>query len=206
MSSRLHTFTGIGFDPLSPDPADVRLDDIAQALSNTCRFGGHTPRFYSVAQHAVLVAAQVLERIDRPDWALLALHHDSAEAYIGDWPRPVKAGVVFYRPVHQPDSADNPQGYLKTPIAAAETKIHEAILTGLGILDDVAAHDIIRKADDGMLVSELRGLFHQVPDRFTGRNWIECPPIAPHQCQAPHEAKEAFLSLHAGLLRMMGAA
>ena len=77
--SRLHTFTGRGFDPLNPRAEDVQLEDIAHHLGNTCRFGGATPKFYSVAQHAVLVALMVLEASRRPDWALLALHHDSAE-------------------------------------------------------------------------------------------------------------------------------
>ena len=122
-NSRLHTFSGQGFDPLNPCTKDVRLEDIAHALAQTCRFGGHTPRHYSVAQHAVFVALLVLKVSRRPDWALLALHHDSAEAYLGDIPRPIKRGVVFVSKIRQVDAQDW-IGYHHTLFEAAEAEFN----------------------------------------------------------------------------------
>lgn len=59
--------------------------DIAHALSNICRFGGHTIEHYSVAEHSILVAALAPE-----DFKLEALLHDAAEAYVGDVIKPLK--------------------------------------------------------------------------------------------------------------------
>lgn len=88
--STLETYTGLYLDYLDPDPADVCVEDIARALSMTCRFGGHVTRYFSVAEHAVNVAHYVENVTGDPLMALAALHHDSHEAYIGDLPTPLK--------------------------------------------------------------------------------------------------------------------
>ena len=99
--SWIDTWSGRKFWPLDPHPQDVAIEDIAGALSNLCRFGGHTREFYSVAQHSVLVA-EVLsaEPADTRMWALL---HDAAEAYLVDVPRPLKTTAAFasYREAEQ---------------------------------------------------------------------------------------------------------
>jgi hypothetical protein len=66
------------------------LSDIAHALSMICRFGGHTPIFYSVAEHSVRVGRAVWGATGNHDLALYGLLHDAAEAYIGDVVWPVK--------------------------------------------------------------------------------------------------------------------
>src|ERR1700724_2684254 len=78
------TFTGRRFYPLSPRVEDVCIEDIAHALSNICRYGGHCREFYSVAQHCNMVSDWM------PEFKLEGLLHDSPEAYIGDMVRPVK--------------------------------------------------------------------------------------------------------------------
>ena len=87
----LATASGKLLDLAQPSPAAIDVTDIALALSRICRFGGLSNRFYSVAQHAVLVSNIVSEDLARPDLAFDALHHDSHEAYVGDLPRPVRA-------------------------------------------------------------------------------------------------------------------
>lgn len=79
------TYTGKVFDFDSPSDGPVCLEDIAHALGMLCRFNGHIRRFYSVAQHSVLVSKLV-----DPRYALLALFHDAAEAYVGDMVSPLK--------------------------------------------------------------------------------------------------------------------
>lgn len=46
---------GLRFYLTDPRPDEVTLEDVAHALSMQCRFGGHTSRFYSVAQSCVYV-------------------------------------------------------------------------------------------------------------------------------------------------------
>lgn len=77
------------------------VEDIAAALSNLCRFAGHCPAFYSVAQHSVIVAYQVLLRTGCAATALAALMHDAAEAYMVDIPRPLKRMLPEYRAIER---------------------------------------------------------------------------------------------------------
>lgn len=90
------TSSGIYFDPINPDPALIRIEDIAHALSNTARFNGHTHTFYSVAEHCCWVS----------DWVpvehkLTALMHDATEAYLSDITRPVKPALVGYKEIEE---------------------------------------------------------------------------------------------------------
>lgn len=87
----MQTATGRKFWPLDPRPNEVCIEDIAHALSMLCRFGGHCLRFYSVAEHSVLLA-----RAAPGPHKLWALLHDAAEAYVLDMVRPVKPHLVGY--------------------------------------------------------------------------------------------------------------
>lgn len=81
----LRTASGLQIDLEYLHPDHVKVSDIARALSCVCRFAGHVPTFYSVAQHAVLVSLLVPDPLRRA-----ALHHDDSEAYLGDVSRNLK--------------------------------------------------------------------------------------------------------------------
>jgi hypothetical protein len=72
------------FDFLDPHGSDFSIDDVAHGLANICRYTGQCRRFYSVAEHSILVSDTVSE------FAYEALLHDAAEAFIGDVTRPLK--------------------------------------------------------------------------------------------------------------------
>lgn len=78
----IFTYGGGTIEPLDPDPEDITLEAIAHALSHQCRWTGHTLKFYSVAEHSVLVSEM--------EPSLEALLHDASEAYLADLARPIK--------------------------------------------------------------------------------------------------------------------
>jgi 5'-deoxynucleotidase YfbR-like HD superfamily hydrolase len=90
------TASGRRFDLLAPDPATVDPLDLAHALSNLCRFGGHTRVHYSVAQHSLLVS----ELAGRP-FRLAGLLHDAAEAYVGDVVGPLARRMREFRDIER---------------------------------------------------------------------------------------------------------
>lgn len=86
----IETASGLKYDFRHPTAEQVTLSDIAHALSHTCRFGGHTERFYSVADHSVYVSELVEASTGSRHMALHGLMHDAHEAYLGDVPKPLK--------------------------------------------------------------------------------------------------------------------
>lgn len=85
MSNYIETMSGRKIDFFDPDPEQIVIEDIVTALMNTCRFGGHTHRFYSVMAHSENVSLLVPDSLKYE-----AIMHDAAEAYIGDMPTPFK--------------------------------------------------------------------------------------------------------------------
>jgi 5'-nucleotidase len=81
----IQTYTGKAFYPQNPTPESIDIIDIAHALSQQCRFTGHTSSFYSTAQHSVLVSYLCNE-----ENKLYGLIHDGSEAFTGDLAAPTK--------------------------------------------------------------------------------------------------------------------
>lgn len=84
--------SGAHFNYNKPEESDVTIDDIASALSNVCRFSGHLPRFYSVAQHLVNASHIVPD-----EHAFTALMHDTAECFTNDLPTPLKWALPIFK-------------------------------------------------------------------------------------------------------------
>jgi hypothetical protein len=94
MKPYIQTVNGRAFD--FTDMSDNVLDiyEIGTALSKLCRYTGHCNRFYSVAQHSILVSHLV-----PPEIALEGLLHDAAEAYLGDVSSPLKQLLPEYQQI-----------------------------------------------------------------------------------------------------------
>ena len=110
-----------------PEESDVTLDDIASALSKICRFSGHLPCFYSVAQHLVNTS-----RLVKPSLALDALMHDTAEAFTNDLPTPLKWAIPAFKDL--------------------EAKIESAMSKKFGF--NYPYHEDVKQADTQMLILE----------------------------------------------------
>lgn len=94
--SCITTLSGRFFDILKPEEYEYDIEEIAQALSNLCRYTGHVNRFYSVAEHSVLVS-----RIVPDNLALCGLLHDASEAFLGDVSSPLKKLLPEYKEIEE---------------------------------------------------------------------------------------------------------
>ena len=158
--SFIQTASGKHFDYLNASTDDVVIEDIATALSNICRFAGHLPEFYSVAQHSVLCS-----QIVQPEFAFEALLHDAAEAYCLDMPAPLKALLPDYRRL--------------------ETMIDDLIRSAFGL--PFHHSDVVKYADLIMLATERRdleiddGTRWPILDGVPASDLIQIIPLRPGQ-------------------------
>jgi hypothetical protein len=135
----MQTFTGLAFYPMDPRVEDIRIQDIAHSLGMICRYGGHVKRFYSVAEHCVLMSQAVA-----PENALWALLHDATEAYVGDMVRPLKHQLPEYM--------------------AAEDRIMGLIATRFGLTGSMPAE--VKEADNRILLNERAALLGPRPQAW----------------------------------------
>lgn len=188
----IQTHSGKAFDVTRPEPGDVVIEDIAHALCMLCRFNGHTDRFYSVAEHSLLVL-RCCETCS-PATALTALLHDAHEAYTGDLADPLKRHAWLM------DSGGT------WTWSSLEDGVQVAILIGLGLRDLVPRIDgdryLINKADRRALATEKRDLLGDCE-----RAWdVGAPPLARREMDLRYPApmgdvKIAFLEEYHTLAR-----
>ncbi len=173
----LQTVSGRWVNPFDPDPAQLDAGDIARALANQCRFGGHSRVFYSVAQHSVIVSRLVEERGGDVEDVFAALMHDASEAYLGDMPHPLKH---------------------RSPLGAAfrdaEDHLERAIRDRFGIKGGVPA---IKAADRALLATERRAFSAET------WKWPELDGVEPLDLElvawSPDRAAEEFAKRYAEL-------
>ncbi|MDP0506844.1 MAG: hypothetical protein Q7K47_06360 [Fusobacterium sp. JB019] len=92
----INTYSGVEFYPLSPKEDEIKIEDIAHALSLVCRGNGHVKYFFSVAQHSINCYLEAKARGYSREIQLGCLLHDASEAYLSDITRPVKKELSEY--------------------------------------------------------------------------------------------------------------
>mgnify|MGYP001559297552 CR=1 FL=1 len=168
----IETYSGIKFFPLAPKIEDINIVDIAHALSNICRFNGHSSYFYSVAQHSVLVSLIAEKDNYSREIQLQCLLHDAAECYFADISSPVKKSI-------------------KNKIHPIETKLESIIAKKYGVLYPFS--DKVKEMDLKALATEARFLeFKHIED------WKIIKNITPvldldFECLYPEDSKKLFL-------------
>ncbi|QCJ70481.1 hypothetical protein C9446_11840 [Providencia heimbachae] len=161
--SYISTFTGKHFDFINISADDICIKDIAQGLSNECRFAGQIDQFYSVAQHSVYVSQIVPQ-----EYALEALLHDASEAYCKDLPSPLKALLPEYKVI--------------------EKKVQKVICYKWDIPKIISG--VVHYADLTMLATERRDLevdgdnFWPILDGVPPSDLITINPLLPIQARA----------------------
>ncbi len=69
----------------NPQASQIDIADIAVGLANKAHFNGQMERYFSIAEHSMMVCNWTPHNLK-----LVALLHDASEAYLGDISKPLK--------------------------------------------------------------------------------------------------------------------
>jgi hypothetical protein len=157
--------SGAWFDFGAPASSNFTIEDIAHGLANMCRYAGQCRRFYSVAEHSILVSETAV------GFELEALLHDAAEAFMGDITRPLKQMLPEYKKI--------------------EKDVEEAILIKFGLTAPLPLE--VKEADLRVLAAEQSQIMPRGTDDWVReQNVVPAPVIVQHL--KPEQAKRAFLN------------
>ena len=106
--------------PLSPKKEQIKIEDIAHALSFMTRANGQFPEFYSVGQHSIHCMEEAQARGYSKRVQLACLLHDGSEAYMADIIRPIKKHLPGYLEIEAGLQGTIYEKYLDTPLTEEE--------------------------------------------------------------------------------------
>ena len=162
-SIMLHS--GAWFDFASPHTSPFTIEDIAHGLAHICRYSGQCNRFYSVAEHSLLVSETAT------GFEFEALMHDAAEAFLGDITRPLKQMLPDYKRI--------------------EGEVERAIFSRFGIQTPLPRE--VKKADLRVLAAEQRQIMPPgTDDWLRGQDVVPAPIVVRNL--SPEEAKREWLA------------
>lgn len=173
LNNTIKVAAGHYIDLVNPDPDSIEIKSIAAALSKICRFGGHCPKFYSVAEHCIH-ATEMAYHEGYTDDALAAVFlHDAAEAYIGDMVKPLKVTMPQY--------------------AEAEKRMEAAIQAAFNV-DFLKWADVIKRFDRAMLKAEKVTMWPEDTEKWAGFGEVE-DRVVQFQFWDPVQAESQFLKM-----------
>lgn len=190
----IETASGRGVDLRDPQPADIALADIAHHLAQTNRYTGATSfgdfcRPISVAEHAVIVAHRLKAQTYPARVILAGLHHDDAEAYLGDVSRPLKALLPAYSRIEE-QFAEVIEEALDLPPITQNEKL------AVKLADDWA----LSMEAHWLMLSRGRGWFCEGKYQPQKQHEIDMHPVGAD----PARNRQKFLDLHYALTRRLG--
>jgi len=189
----LATASGQKLRPGSVNPEQVEIEDIAHGLAHAFRFGGQSPKGYTVAQHSVEVSRQVPEKD-----ALWGLLHDAAEAYLCDVPRPIKRHMHLCITI----GTNTGERFALVPFEVVEEDTLHAVITRFDLLWPMPKS--VAWADDRELARERRDLFDERQPEWPDLTAAPNPrPIL--TCWDPAEAERLFMERFRELGEGLGA-
>lgn len=181
LNNTIKVSAGHYVDLANPDPSTIEVKSIAAALSKVCRFGGHCPQFYSVAEHCIHATALACSEGYTGDALIAVFLHDAAEAYIGDMVKPLKVTMPQY--------------------GEAEQRIEAAIQAAFGV-DFSKWMDVIKRFDRAMLKAEKVTMWPEDTEKWLGFSEIE-DRVVKFQFWEPSQAEMQFLAM-ARTLQLVG--
>jgi uncharacterized protein len=161
-------------DKFFMDKPEFDIETIAHALGNQCRYTGHVRKFYSVAEHSVLVA-DLMNTLKLGD-PFEGLMHDAAEAYLSDIAAPWKALLPDYK--------------------VLEAKIEKPLREFYGVPQIMS--DGVKRADWLALFIEANDLMVTKAADWTAPEGVreqalEIAPLFPIHAYSPGMARKVFL-------------
>jgi hypothetical protein len=167
--------SGAWLDFCAPQESGFTIEDVAHGLSNICRYAGQCTRFYSVAEHSVLVSETAI------GFPYEALMHDAAEAFLGDVTRPLKQMLPEFKRI--------------------EAEVERAICARFGLAFPLPPE--VKQADLRVLAAEQRQIMPKDTDWWVQAQQVEPAPITVRNL-APDAAKAAFLERFHQLAKRRG--
>lgn len=165
---------GAGIDLTNPRPADIDFSVISEHLAKEKRYNGATPGIeYTVAQHCVIGADQILFDVGDKTLAAYFLLHDAHEAFLKDDTTPKKRALAALAHSRFGILADDITRTFDLLTDQFDAAIHEA--AGLPWPMTPAYKSAVKTYDLVMFVTEWRDLMRSVQHP----NWDDYRKVTP---------------------------
>lgn len=161
--ARCASLHGEWITPLRYTSEQVCIEHIARTLSNMCRNGGRITRFYSYAQHAVLMS-RLVEMMDGDvDLQRVALLHKASYAIVGD------------------DFLDSGFRHGQHCTQATHDPVQRVILDRLDLSPSLMHHETIVDTNARMVFWEVRDLAPELDFEIDWQGPFEINPLGPER-------------------------